>query len=451
MATIAITRRFFAVSPQAFLRFFRLPKLAPADPRRRTSTFRLSQTLLAAAFGLATALASAQQQLPDAPQPQNNAPLPPPPAEALPASTASESPAPAIAPSTAPAPNPLLPATSAGTGKPSLPPSLPAKEHDELFTFVKHVNFVLLPVTVKNPDGTLLQGLTKGDFTMYDDGVVQEITFFTSDPFPLSAAVVLDVGMPEVALKKIRETLPALIGAFSQYDEISIFTYGNIVQKVQDFSGINATQLEASLRKVKNSSGKNGVPVLNGPFGGGANVNGIPVDPQTPQIQTYPRESYVLNDAILAAAHELGRRDPTRRKVLFVISDGREVGSVNNYSEVLKVLLAHQITVYAVDLNGGGIPGYRELEKIRIPGQGYGDILPKYASATGGQVYAEINSQAIEDSYSRITEEARNQYTIGYTTAGPPSVGFRTVEVRVDRPGLKVFARDGYYSLPPAK
>src|SRR5208282_2305582 len=111
-------------------------------------------------------------------------------------------------------------------------------------------------------------------------------------------------------------------------------------------------------------------------------------------------------------------------------------------------LLARQITVYAVDLAGGGVPGFREMEKIRIPGQGYGDILPKYASATGGQVYAELNPQAIEDSYSRITEEARNQYTIGYTTAGPPSMGYRTVEVRVKRPGLKVYAPDGYYALP---
>jgi VWFA-related protein len=415
----------------------------------RVGTAFFEALMLAACCLLLAAVSFAQQPLPDAPQPQNNAPSP---LETAPAQTAPDTPPWVASPASEPAPPPLSPAEKASAAKPVSSTAPPTRTHDEIFTFVKHVNFVMYPVTVKNHDGTLLQGLSKDDFTVYDDGVAQEITFFTSDPFPLSAAVVVDIGLPEVTWKKIRDTLPALIGALSQYDEVSIFSYANIVQKVQDFTGINAPQVAASMRKLKGATGKTGgVPVLNGPFGGGPTVNGIPVDPQTPQVQTYSTEFYVLNDAILAAAQELNKRDPTRRKVLFVISDGREVGSANNYSEVLKVLLARQITVYAVDVAGGGVPGFREMEKIRIPGQGYGDILPKYASATGGQVYPELNPQAIEDSYSRITEEARNQYTIGYTTAGPPSMGYRTVEVRVHRPGLKVYARDGYWALPPAK
>jgi VWFA-related protein len=162
-----------------------------------------------------------------------------------------------------------------------------------------------------------------------------------------------------------------------------------------------------------------------------------------------PRESYVLNDAILRAAVGMGSRGATRRKVIFVISDGRELGSSAGYNDVLKVLLSRQISVYAIDVNGGGIPGYRRLERIRIPGQGYGDVLPKYASATGGQLFAEVSESSIEQTYARVTGEARNQYTIGYNTPQHPSAAYRSVEVRVDRPNLRVYARDGYYPLPP--
>ena len=70
-----------------------------------------------------------------------------------------------------------------------------------------------------------------------------------------------------------------------------------------------------------------------GPFGGGPSINGHPVnDPNANggmagDVQTPPREFYVLNDAILRAAQDLSKRDKTRRRIVFVISDGREQGS----------------------------------------------------------------------------------------------------------------------------
>jgi VWFA-related protein len=168
-------------------------------------------------------------------------------------------------------------------------------------------------------------------------------------------------------------------------------------------------------------------------------------------MPTYTKESHVLNDAVLAAANELNKRDPRRRKILFVVSDGREVGSANSYSDVVRVLLTHQIQVYAVSLAGGGVPGFRQSQRIRIPGQGYGNILPKYASATGGQVFEESDQKTIEEAYARVTEEARNQYTIGYNTALRPSSTYRTIEVRVGQPSLRIYAKDGYYPLPPGR
>ena len=119
--------------------------------------------------------------------------------------------------------------------------------------------------------------------------------------------------------------------------------------------------------------------------------------------RAYP-ESAVLNDAILRASADLGRRDPTRRRILFIISDGREKGSTASYDDVKKVLLTNNITVFAVGADTAAIPLYEKLARVRLPRQGYGNILPKYASATGGEVLAEFTRSAIENAYSRLTE-----------------------------------------------
>ncbi len=328
----------------------------------------------------------------------------------------------------------------------------PGSGRDQLFTLVKNVNFVFVPVTVKDEQGHLVEGLLPRDFEVREDNQRQNITFFTSDPFPLSAAVVLDLGLPEIVLQKVKATIPALVGAFGQFDEVGVFTYGSTVQKQQDFNE-NFDRLSATMRKIRReASGRNsGAPVVGGPLGSGPTVNGRPLDPGAPQMPTYRPETRVLNDAILQAADELARRDPTRRKILFVISDGREYGSSASFAEVKRVLLSRQIAVFAVAVGSAALPGYGQLEKIRIPGTGYGDILPKYASATGGQVFTEFSEDAIERAYSRVTSEARNQYTIGYTTRATPSSTYRNIEVVVRRPGLKVLAREGYYPLPPGR
>jgi hypothetical protein len=112
----------------------------------------------------------------------------------------------------------------------------PSSGYDETSGIIRvNVNAVPIPVTVKDATGRLFPGLTKDNFSVLEDGKKQRISFFTSDPFPVSAAIIVDVGMPEIALRKITETFPALVGSFSQFDEISIYTYGNTVKQQQDY------------------------------------------------------------------------------------------------------------------------------------------------------------------------------------------------------------------------
>jgi len=327
----------------------------------------------------------------------------------------------------------------------------------DLYTIITRVNLVMVPVTVTDSEGRLVSGLLPKDFSVLESGQKQTLKFFTSDPFALSAAVIFDTGMADVGLRKVQETLSALQGAFSQFDEVGIYTYSSTVGRVADFTSVGK-QLAVALNEVKGYSGaNNGPPVTSGPLGPqGPIINGRPVDSPVTPVSTPPKVARVMNDAILLAARDLSKRDRARRKIIFIISDGREQGSTASYKDTLKVLLTQNITVYAVGVEGAAIPVYDRLQRIHLPKtgalMGYSDILPKYVNATGGgTVYAELAQSEIERAYARAMGDARNQYTLGYSPKSSIG-GYRDIEVRVLRhPGVKVYAKAGYYPLPTAR
>jgi VWFA-related protein len=353
---------------------------------------------------------------------------------------------------------PALPDPGAAPGKePTTPPtsSIPnpdSPDQKRLYTISSTVNFIEIPVTVKDNSGRMVQGLLAKDFSVYENGVHQRLTYFTSDPLPLSAAVLIDVSMSDTALRKVQSGLQALQGAFSQYDEVAVYTYGNSVTRESSF-GTAGDHLAAALNKIVETKHGNrgGVPVSGGPMVGGPTVNGRPFDPSVPQVPIIPHDRRVLNDAVLEAALDLSKVQPARRRVIMIIADGREDGSRASYADVLKVLLTNRIIVYPIGVGSAAIPAYRKLAEINVPGTGTGNILPKYANATGGEVFSEFSRQAIERAYSAATLVARNQYTLGYYTQATLADNYRDIEVRVGRPGLNVTAKHGYYPLPPSR
>jgi len=449
---------------------WRILSLVPAVLESRTPimfnrrlSFRTMCAVLSALMLAAVSLAS-QEKLPDAPSPQNNAPVP---QLSVPSSGAPDTQGDS---SSAANPQPdanTRPVEAADTGQPNpqapppgsqqiktIPPGqaaqTPGSGVDQLYKLTVAVNFVSVPVTVKDHDGHLVAGLLQKDFSILEDGMPQKIAFFTSDPFPLSTALVIDVGLPETMLKKVSQTYSALTGAFGPFDNTAVYTYGNSVNKQSDFG--SAQRLQIALNRIRDMQGVTPGPVqLGGPLGSGPTTNGKPVDPGRLQVNTPSRPASVLNDAILMAAQDLSHQSRQTRKIIFVVSNGREYGSRASYEQVLKVLLTNNIAVYAIGVDSAALPVYRELGKVHIPTQGYTDILPKYANATGGDVLNEMSREAIESAYQQITLQARNQYTLGYNTAQNPSSRYREIEVRVKRPGLLVSAKHGYYPLPPQR
>lgn len=433
--------------------------------------------------GAASSASSTPQQdqnIPDAPstvQPAKPLPTPPPSTQAPPENAPPEEPqapqqqAPSQEPPTSQAPpaNAAPPAPQTTNQKPpinirTVPQGGATKEtapgQDEIPTIIVQTNQVVIPVTVTDEAGHLVPGLTAKDFTVLESGKKQKLNLFTSDPFAISAAVIIDLGMKDVDLQKVNRTFPALEGAFSAFDELSIYTYSNTVSQQTGWGAVGPA-LTAKLDELETVRGENnGPPVTSGPLGpGGPVINGVPVDPGQPRTIGAPQPARVMNDAILRAATDLAKRDKTRRKVIFVISDGREYRSNASYRDVLRVLLSNNIMVYAIGVSSG-VPGYRTLSKLHIPRFGYSDILPKYVNATtGGQVFTEMTRTGIEDAYSEAMGNARNQYTLGYKTNLPPTGGYRTFEVLVDRPSCRssirpcvnVEAPDGYYPTPPVR
>jgi len=403
-------------------------------------------TTLACLLALYGSTALSQQSIPDAPQPKTQQPAQfPDDAPAAPKNSRPQDPNPATVATPAPIPQPQ------GDGSDIL-----ATDLTQFGKMIVTVNFVQVPVTVKDRSGHLFPGLTSNDFTVLEDGQPQRLRFFYSGSFPLSAAVVVATELPTGTMKKVNETLPALLGAFSQYDEVALYRYGHTVSQASGFTGAGNVST-AMLSRVKRPGREGGPPAVYGPIAAGPTINGHEADPGvrssaaagSPNVPPPVQESYVLNDAILRAAQDLSRRPKDRRKIIFVVSDGREYRSNASYDEVRKVLLSNGITVYAVGVDTAAMPIYDKLNRIRIVGFGYGNILGRYANATGGDTFASFDRQSIEEAYSRITEQARNQYTLGYNAKVTASSAFRNIVVNVHRPGLSVRAKDGYYPLPP--
>jgi VWFA-related protein len=311
------------------------------------------------------------------------------------------------------------------------------------FQIRTRVDLVVVPVTVKASGDKLINGLQKDDFVVFEDGQRQTITNFTSDPVPLSAAVVIDTGLSADSLAKVQQTFPALAGAFSQFDEVAAYRFDKDVVKLVDFTK-NPEALEAALKPVREIKPDTRQALLpGGPFSTiGPVINGAAVVPPgqvgSPVTQNQPKIK-VLNDAIYAAAADLEKRERNRRKIVLVVSDGVTNGSTHSFQETVNSLLDFGIEVHAITVDQTAL-----TKKFTS--------LNDYAKSTGGDSYYVGSSiQSIETAYARAAEQARNQYVLGYVSENKP-IGkdpiFRNIEVKLARADYATLHRTGYYQYP---
>jgi VWFA-related protein len=421
--------------------------------------------LLSSSLSLGPAVLAQQQQstVPDAPAPQAprpfsdmNGPITPGKGTGEATSEAGSS---TNAPAQQAAPSTKAPSAQGADTIQAAPPEMPAAGEgvEQTTTLIRmHVNFVEVPVTVKDSNGKLVAGLTFRDFRVFENDSREPIAFFTTDSFPLSIAFVIDQSLTSDVMAKVNNSLGAIQGALTPYDEVAVFSYNNGSQERTGFTGAQSGRLPAVLALAKETGSEMLVPVNSGPlYGCNITQNGGCVDPNLQPGKsaggsggwgTIPKEIHTLNDAVLAAAKELSTRPKGRRRIIYVISDGKEYGSKASYKEVLRYLETNKVAVYGTLVGDSARFGEGYLSRIHIPGTMYDNILYKYIAATGGTPDYERGVNGIEKSYAKIAEEARNQYTLGYYSHQPVIDGkFRKIEVRLDRPGMEVIAKTGYY------
>lgn len=313
----------------------------------------------------------------------------------------------------------------------------PASE-DPRYRIRTTVDLVVVPVSVKDSDGRLVQDLKRDDFRVLDDGEEQKITLFSIDPFPLSALILVDSGLSANAMDQVKRTLPALTGAFGPFDEFSLYTFDSVAIKALDWT----SDIEALNKTVERLQAK--VPSIDraaagGPMTSGPRINSVPVGPPIGTTQRRsPKPIKAIDDALFTAALELRQRERGRRKIVFIVSDGLNSRSnLNSYDDTVKLLLGNDVSVYAIGV--GEAAWFNRLS----------NMLAKYATVTGGDVVYAVKKQSLEPLYARMAAQARNQYTLGYVPKTAAKLGdYRRIEVRIRRPGLTVLARDGYYPSP---
>ena len=353
---------------------------------------------------------------------------------------------------------PTQPAVQKPAAEPAPPTIQPeaGQGFDQVAATIKvNVNFVEVPVTVKDSKGNLVSGLTFRDFRVFENEVQEPLHLFTVDPFPLSIAFVIDQSLTADVMAKVNTSLGSIQGALTPYDEAAVFTYSNGSKEWTGFTGAQGNRLPAVLALAKSIGTDMQVPQGGGPLAGcSIRQNGNCIDPNLQPGRsagnntfiTIPKEIHTLNDAILAAAKELSTRPKGRRRLIYVISDGKENGSKARQKDVIRYLQTNKIAVYATGVGDSARWGEGYVSRIHLPFTMYDNILFKYTAATGGDLDSQSGVSGIEKSYSKIAEEARAQYTLGYLSHQSIYDGkYRKIDVRVNRPGLEVIAKPGYY------
>jgi len=341
----------------------------------------------------------------------------------------------------APAGNGTVTAQRGSSAKPAQPDQSDTRSRISVET-----RLVIVPVTVKDKEGRLVGDLSKNEFHVFSDGVEQQILLFTSDPFPLSAVVVIDDDLATKQADQVQKSLTTISAAFGPNDEVALITYSEYPTTVADFS-IDNDELFTKLKRLdlgSHPSGGNSGPMASGPvINGQQQPNG-----QLPSIglgipprgSGHYQNNNDMDDALYAAGEMLKTRGRDRRKIIFLISDGTDSrDNKHTFDETVRSLLFGDVSVYSISVS-------RPLPIGKSLVQHGASEISKFADRTGGDTFLATKEEDLARLYSDVTEQARNQYTLTFAPQGADrTLDYHPIEVRVRRPGLNVLARQGYY------
>jgi Ca-activated chloride channel homolog len=261
---------------------------------------------------------------------------------------------------------------------------------------------VTVDVTVR---GTPVSELQLDDFTVYDNGVAQNVSHFSRDKIPLAVAFLIDLSGSEIPY------LPALkIAALSALrrlrpeDQVALFVFDSNPAKLS-----NLTEDRLII---------------------GKNINALTIKQE---------RSTNIFDTIYDAARYLARNAPNRRRAIILVSDNCQTMSGKTDADDARVeMLEASATLYGIKTAGD----------ICVESR---DQVKSIASETGGEILDVSAPTSLQTALEKTTSNLRQQYTLGFSPSNLGEEGsFHKLTVKIaakDRcPGCQLLARSGYYA-----
>jgi Ca-activated chloride channel family protein len=250
-------------------------------------------------------------------------------------------------------------------------------------------------------------GLTRDDFSIRENGLSRDIYSFSEDDAPVSIGVVFDMsGSMGVVLEEARAALKAVLAAANPGDEAFIDT---VSTRPGAYAPLTR-DLESILR---------------------------------PFTLTRAAGSTALIDTIYSSVERL-RSGVHSRKALIVVSDGMDNHSRHTKSELMALLMESDAQVYAIGFVDPS-PGHGAAETME-KNRGI-SLLGDTCSNTGGILFRVRTNREITEASAGIGQALRTRYNIGYVPAPSQDGLWRRINVRVGRPGMRVYTRRGYHPL----
>jgi len=297
-----------------------------------------------------------------------------------------------------------------------------AEQDQSIETLKVNVDVVNVYCNVKDKHGALIPNLKKEDFALTEDGVKQNIKYFSAETDqPLTLGILMDTsGSMGQVIPAEKEVGGAFLNQVLTPKDLAFFmTFDVDVNLEQDFTS-SARELRRAMEKARVIEPPSSVTIARGPFPASSN----------------PRSTALYDGIYLAADEKLSRE--VGRKAMIIMTDGIDEGSKVRLNEAVESAQKADVICYVL-LFTGGIYGNR--------GDGY---MKKVTEETGGRVFQIGRPENLKTAFDQIASELRTQYGIGYTPINNKKDGtFRKIEIHTTgKDGYKVQARRGYYAIP---
>lgn len=279
-----------------------------------------------------------------------------------------------------------------------------AQTEDGQFVFKKKVEEVVLRAVVVDPQNHLISNLNRDAFSVYENGKLQKMTSFRHENVPLALGILIDnSGSMRPKRQKVNEAALNLVRSSTAQDEVFVVNFGEEYYLDQDFTD-DVAKLKTALDKVETWG------------------------------------STALYDAIVASAAHIRQDARIQKRVLLVVTDGRDNASQESLDETVQQLQrADGPVVYViafVDETKGASSTIRALETISLN--------------TGGTAYFPKDLNQVDAITKSIAYDIRDQYVIGYKSSNPMAGhAYHAIDVQANdatRRKLRVRTRTGYYS-----